>query len=147
MLVGITLSAWDKAARDLLVALIANTACVLYYGAPCSSMYRVVASRDSSSLLLPMIGVNFLNAILWTVYGYFALHDMFVVVPNGIGLCLSVLQLCLIAVFPSSQRGRLTSAGISVDGVGVFGDGGPAAGTGRGDAPLLYDKLSASEDA
>jgi hypothetical protein len=26
-----------------------------------------------------MIFVNFLNAILWSVYGYFALNDLFVV--------------------------------------------------------------------
>jgi uncharacterized protein with PQ loop repeat len=101
MLIGITMSSWEKSAKDLVVALIANTACVMYYGAPCSSMYKVIVTKDSSSLFLPMIFVNFLNAILWSVYGYFALHDLFVVVPNSIGLFLSMLQLCLLAAYPS----------------------------------------------
>lgn len=111
MIIGITMGTWDKDIKDIVVALIANTACVMYYGAPCSSMYKVIVSKDSSSLHLPMIFVNFLNAILWSVYGFFALNDMFVVVPNSIGLALSVLQLCLIALYPASATGQKERGG------------------------------------
>jgi solute carrier family 50 (sugar transporter) len=119
MAIGIAMSSWDKSLKDTVVAVVANSACVMYYGAPCSSMYEVIMSKDSSSLHLPMIFVNFLNAILWSVYGYFALNDLFVVVPNTIGLGLSVLQLCLIVLYPASDGdGDSDSAGAG-DGAGA----------------------------
>ena len=131
MVIGIAMSSWEKNAKNLLVAVIANTSCVLYYGAPCSSMYTVIMTKDSSSLHLPMIFVNFLNAILWTVYGYFALNDLFVVVPNSIGLGLSVLQLCLITVYPATAASSCTST------VSTSQTGGNS---------LLYEKIHLEEE-
>jgi hypothetical protein len=55
MLIGITMSSWEKSAKDLVVALIANTACVmcvLWCSLHCSSMYKVIVPKDSSSLFL-----------------------------------------------------------------------------------------------
>ena len=106
MVIGITLVNYDKEIRDVVVALVANSACVLYYGAPCSTMYEVIVSKNSSSLHLPMIFMNFLNSILWTVYAYFALHDFFVVVPNLIGASLAALQLSLICIYRDNSQNK-----------------------------------------
>jgi hypothetical protein len=51
----VTMSSWEKSAKDLVVALIANTACVmcvLWCSLHCSSMYKVIVPKDSSSLFL-----------------------------------------------------------------------------------------------
>lgn len=99
MTIGISMSDAGEKVKETVVAFTANTFCVLYYGAPCSTMIHIVLSKDSSSLYLPMILANLLNALLWSVYGFFALRDMFVVIPNAIGLGLAVIQLCLIVVY------------------------------------------------
>ncbi|RYH29236.1 hypothetical protein EON65_09175 [archaeon] len=80
-------------------ALIGTISCVFsicYYGAPLSTMAKVIATRDASSLYLPMILVNLVNALLWTSYGAFALQDPIVWLPNGLGIILAVLQITLV---------------------------------------------------
>jgi solute carrier family 50 protein (sugar transporter) len=103
MIVGVTLASYPGTGKTI-VAFVANSTCVIYYGAPCSTMLTVISTKDSSSLHLPMILANALNAVMWCIYGLFALEDIFVYVPNGIGLFLSCLQLLLIAIYrPKSE--------------------------------------------
>ncbi|CAM9424462.1 unnamed protein product, partial [Ectocarpus fasciculatus] len=100
MIIGITVA--GQGVAKTVVAFVANGLCIIYYSAPCSTMLTVVRTRDPSSLHLPMILANALNAVMWCVYGFFALNDLFVYVPNGIGLFLATLQLSLIAIYRNS---------------------------------------------
>lgn len=107
MIIGITLSSHADTGK-LIIAFVANSTCIIYYGAPCSTMLSVISSKDSSSLYPPMIVANALNATLWCVYGFFALGDIFVYVPNGIGLSLSIIQLSLIVMYrPKAVKAEL----------------------------------------
>ncbi len=82
-----------------LVGFIGSSFAIAYYGAPLSTMAKVVMTRDSSTLYLPTTAINIVNASLWTAYG-FAVMDINVWGPNFIGLILSVSQIILIAIFP-----------------------------------------------
>lgn len=41
----------------------------LYYIAPLTSLFKVLADRDSSSIYWPLSLANLANALLWMVYG------------------------------------------------------------------------------
>ncbi|GLI70269.1 hypothetical protein VaNZ11_015201 [Volvox africanus] len=77
-----------------------NVICLIYYAAPLSTMWEVIRTRNSASILVPLTMMNTMNAALWTTYGV-AVLDVYIWLPNGIGLALSVLQVALRLVFPA----------------------------------------------
>lgn len=62
----------------------------VYYVAPLSSVAKVIAERDSSSLHWPLCTMNIINGMLWFAYGL-ALKDWFVCLPVR-GVCGAVRQ-------------------------------------------------------
>jgi solute carrier family 50 protein (sugar transporter) len=56
----------------------------VYYVAPLSSVAKVVAERDSSSLHWPLCMMNIINGMLWFAYGL-ALRDWFIALPVSRG--------------------------------------------------------------
>jgi solute carrier family 50 protein (sugar transporter) len=87
-----------------------------YYMSPLSTLQQVMERRDSSSLYPPMIITNLINATCWTVYGFFGLHDPSVWVCNLLGMILSVVQLCLIVVYPKPKESDMDEVmKISID--------------------------------
>lgn len=57
----------------------------VYYVAPLSSIAKVIAERDSSSLHWPLCTMNIINGMLWFAYGL-ALKDWFVCLPVSVGV-------------------------------------------------------------
>ena len=52
-------------------------ALVCYYTAPLSTLVKVVRTKDSSSLHVPLCIMNFFNMVLWLSYGA-AIHNPFI---------------------------------------------------------------------
>lgn len=102
MYVGITLDETETAYGKRLVAYSGILCCIAYYAAPCTTISRVLKTKNSSSLNPPMIIANLSNATLWLVYGYSTLNDIFVYGPNLVGVVLSALQIVLIWSFRST---------------------------------------------
>jgi hypothetical protein len=48
----------------------------LYYIAPLTSLFKVLADRDSSSIYWPLSLTNLANALLWMVYGMVSDHQV-----------------------------------------------------------------------
>lgn len=71
---------------------------VLYYAAPLTSLYKIIATKDASSLYAPLICVNATASSMWTIYG-FAIGNVNIIVPNVLGVALCASQLILLAVF------------------------------------------------
>lgn len=71
-----------------------------YYSAGLSKFVEIIRERDSSSLHFPSILTNLTNALLWTIYGWFAVNDINLYLPNGVGVILSVIQLIFAMIFP-----------------------------------------------
>jgi solute carrier family 50 protein (sugar transporter) len=72
---------------------------ICYYAAPLSTMQAVIRHKDSSSLYLPNILVNCMNATLWLCYGAFGVKNMIVWGPSSIGLTLSLIQVSLVVMY------------------------------------------------
>jgi len=85
--------------RELIVAWLVISNLVFFYGAPLSTFYTVLKERNSSSIHVPTMITNTLNGTFWSIYG-FAVSDMFVAIPNGIGALFGVFQVVLCVTFP-----------------------------------------------
>lgn len=81
---------------DSLVGTIAVIASILYYAAPLSTMARIVRKKDASSLYLPLVLVNLVNAVLWFIYGLAGINDIYVWLPNALGIVLALTQIGLV---------------------------------------------------
>jgi uncharacterized protein with PQ loop repeat len=88
---------------DSLVGTLAVIFSIAYYAAPLSTMARVIRKKDASSLYLPLVLVNLLNAVLWFVYGLAGINDIYVWLPNVIGIVLALLQVGLVIRYGSSS--------------------------------------------
>eukprot|EP00536_Pseudo-nitzschia_multiseries_P003002 jgi/Psemu1/184926/e_gw1.43.197.1 len=102
------------------VGYVVNANLVFFYGAPLSSIFRVVKTRSSESLHVPTMVLNTCNATFWTAYAL-AVRDPFISVPNGLGVVLGATQLALWFVFP--KRGSGNGSGSSGTAKADDGDG------------------------
>eukprot|EP00581_Thalassiosira_minuscula_P011223 CAMPEP_0183722960 /NCGR_PEP_ID=MMETSP0737-20130205/14741_1 /TAXON_ID=385413 /ORGANISM="Thalassiosira miniscula, Strain CCMP1093" /LENGTH=236 /DNA_ID=CAMNT_0025953207 /DNA_START=373 /DNA_END=1083 /DNA_ORIENTATION=- len=86
----------------LAVGLIVNINLCFFYGAPLSTIFTVLKTRDSSSIHRWTMLTNTMNACFWTAFG-FGIMDWFIIVPNGLGAILSFIQIFLRIVVPSRE--------------------------------------------
>lgn len=94
---------YDYAQIKLLNGLVSNMAGLAYYASPLSTIYKVMKTRDATSLHTPMIIANMMNGSMWTCYGFLAVHDALLWVPNFVGIIFAAFQLVLISLFPNGR--------------------------------------------
>ena len=82
------------------LGLVASAFTILLFGSPLSTVRTVVQQRNAASILGRLTVAQIVNATLWTVYGI-TLRQVFVWVPNGVGLVLGLAQLALKCIYPS----------------------------------------------
>ena len=85
--------------RELIVGFAVNINLLFFYGAPFSSIVQVLKERNSESIHIGTMITNSLNGIFWMAYGL-AVADPFIIVPNGIGVFLGVVQGVLVLLLP-----------------------------------------------
>ena len=88
---------------------LAMLALLLLYASPLSSLLHVVRTRNAASILLPWTLAALGCSSTWFVYGL-ATKQVPVMVPHGLGMLLSVVQLGLRAVLPSRDSGGGTGS-------------------------------------
>ncbi|KAG6592540.1 MtN3-like protein [Phytophthora cinnamomi] len=81
---------------------IAVTINIALYASPLANMKKVVETKDASSLPITISAVFLGNAALWVVYAI-AAGDMFVMVPNLLGMLLCAAQVALYIKFRPSR--------------------------------------------
>ncbi|KAL7506635.1 hypothetical protein ACHAXN_003887 [Cyclotella atomus] len=91
----------DKSQKELIVGIAVNINLLFFYGAPLSTIFAVLKTRDSSSIHRWTMLMNTANATFWTAFG-FGTSDYFIMVPNGIGAILGVIQMILRVTVPSN---------------------------------------------
>lgn len=79
---------------------LAMLALLLLYASPLSSLLHVVRTRNAASILLPWTFTALGCSGTWFLYGL-ATKQLPVMVPHGVGVILSIVQLCLRALLPS----------------------------------------------
>jgi solute carrier family 50 protein (sugar transporter) len=121
----------------LIIGFIVNINLLFFYGAPLSTIYTVLTTRDSSSIHRPTMLLNTANAVFWTAFG-FGVLDWFIIVPNGLGAILGFVQMVLRMVVPS--RDLFASSSLTA----TAGGGGDDAGKTKGDLELGVDTITAT---
>jgi solute carrier family 50 (sugar transporter) len=77
---------------------------IIYFGSPLSSIIEIVKTKDSSSIYRPMIVCNFINCMLWVIYGSFSTGDINMILPNGAGAALAIVSFVVSLIYPSNAK-------------------------------------------
>jgi len=77
---------------------------LLYYFAPLSTLHTVIKEKDSSSIYLPTIFVNMVNATCWVIYGLLGVKDVIVWGPNAVGLLIGTTQAIIGMSYPRKRE-------------------------------------------
>ncbi|KAI5076638.1 hypothetical protein GOP47_0008703 [Adiantum capillus-veneris] len=90
------------AARNLQRIVVVGTLCIIASifstAAPLTIMHKVVTTRSVEFMPLGLSLGLFLNGACWLAYSI-ATHDMFLLIPNAIGVVLSTIQLVLYTLY------------------------------------------------
>jgi solute carrier family 50 protein (sugar transporter) len=86
------------------IGVVVNVNLIFFYGAPLQTVRTVVAERNSESIHVPTMVMNWTNTTFWILYG-FAKGDFVIIVPNVLGLSLGLLQGVLCVMFPRRETG------------------------------------------
>ena len=92
-----------------LYGIVCNGILLAYYGAPLSTIGTVLKKRSAASIYLPMVLLNGMNAAFWSAYAL-AIHDVYILVPNAIGLGLAGVQTLLCVAMGRLGAARAASA-------------------------------------
>lgn len=98
----ISIAHFNKKTNQFIVGLVVNLNLVFFYGAPLSTIWKVLNSRNAASIHIPTMAANTANGAFWTAYGI-AVNDPFITVPNAMGAGLGVIQVIMIALFPRRE--------------------------------------------
>jgi len=93
----------DPKAAQTMMGVVCMIVLVCFYTSPLSVLYKVVTTRNSASLHIPLAIASFANGSLWSIYG-FVLGDIFIWGPNALGAVFSGLQLVLIMILPRTPE-------------------------------------------
>ncbi|KAE8679284.1 Bidirectional sugar transporter SWEET16 [Hibiscus syriacus] len=80
---------------------------IIMYGSPLAAMKTVVTTKSVEYMPFLLSLFVFLNGAIWTLYAVLV-KDIFLGVPNGIGLLLGIAQLLLYAIY--SRKRSITSS-------------------------------------
>ena len=105
---SLTLEQWQ-----VVLGFVVNANLLFFYGAPLSTIFAVLKTRDASSIHPPTMVLNTANAVFWTAFG-FGTRDWFIVVPNGLGALLGFVQMMLRLAVPSRDTASASSLAPSV---------------------------------
>lgn len=76
---------------------------VLMFASPLASVAKIYQTQSTETLSFPLSLMTVVNSSLWCAYGY-VVRDIFVVVPNALGLLLGFIQVSLFCIFPENSR-------------------------------------------
>jgi uncharacterized protein with PQ loop repeat len=116
---GISEISLDTTARNTVIGITTNIFLILFYISPLSTLPAVIKSKDASSIHPVLTLVSLVNGALWCVYG-FALRDVFIWMPNGVGVLCCVVLVSLRVMFP---KGKTSNSGLDAEKGSENGEG------------------------
>ena len=78
---------------------------ILNFGAPLAGVKIVFKKKSCDSLPLPLCTANLLVSAQWCLYGILV-NDIYIIIPNGAGVGLALLQISLFLIFPRTAGSR-----------------------------------------
>ncbi|CAN8259087.1 unnamed protein product [Cochlearia groenlandica] len=91
----------DAKKRSNSMGFICATLNIIMYGSPLSAIKRVVMTRSVRYMPFWLSFFLCLNGAIWGLYA-FLLHDVFLLVPNGMGFFLGAMQLLIYAYYKNA---------------------------------------------
>jgi len=92
----------DFTTRTSILGILCNVVVIILFASPLSTIVKVVTTKSSASINRPFTAIQVFNCLLWLGYGL-VIGDMYVWVPNAIGLSLGLAQVFLICVYPKGK--------------------------------------------
>ena len=77
---------------------------VAYYGAPLSSTITILTLKNSSSIDINLVAMNFVCSTSWFIYAYMSINDTFIMIQNFIGCCLAATQFVLWTAYRGAEN-------------------------------------------
>jgi len=102
--------------QSFIVGLGANLNLLFFYGAPLSTIFTVLWTRNASSIHVWTMCINTINGTFWTAYGL-AIWNPFLYVLNGAGVVLGLVQFALCVMFPRREVTEVASVPGEADGL------------------------------
>jgi solute carrier family 50 protein (sugar transporter) len=87
-----------KEQRALLYGVLCNAVLLAYYGAPLSTIGKVLRQKSADSIYFPTVLCNGVNGAFWAIYAL-AIGDWYIFAPNAIGVLLAAIQSFLCVVY------------------------------------------------
>lgn len=84
--------------QTIFLGLIASAFNIGVYAAPLSVMRLVIETKNAESMPLPLTTMGLFGSCIWFFYGLYV-DDIFILVPNCVGMVLSTMQLLLIVKY------------------------------------------------
>jgi solute carrier family 50 (sugar transporter) len=105
--------------QTVFLGLVASAFNVGVYAAPLSVMRLVIATKNAEFMPLPLTLMGMFGSVIWSFYGTYV-DDIFICVPNYIGVILSALQLSLIMKYrkpysPSKKTDDVALASLALE--------------------------------
>ncbi|CAD5219224.1 unnamed protein product [Bursaphelenchus okinawaensis] len=88
-----------------ILGLICMTFNIVNFGAPLAGIKVVLKKKCCDSMPLPLCTANLLVSSQWCLYGVLV-NDIYIMIPNGAGVALAVLQISLFLFFPRMPGGQ-----------------------------------------
>ncbi|XP_064988299.1 bidirectional sugar transporter SWEET16-like isoform X1 [Musa acuminata AAA Group] len=103
----VTRLAVHGSSRVVVIGLVCAFLNVLMYGSPLCAMRSVITRRSVEYMPFLLSFFLFLNGGIWTLYAILD-EDIFIGIPNGIGLILGTSQLILYMIYMNSEASNLS---------------------------------------
>lgn len=87
-----------------IIGLVVNINLVVFYGAPLSTIAKVLSTKNSSSIHRRTMIMSLFNSFFWLGYGV-ALMDAVIFIPNACGFALGIIQFLLCMIFSRDNIG------------------------------------------
>lgn len=89
---------------ETLIGNIGVTICVLMFASPLSVVKLVLETKSAKSIPLPFTVLTTINCLMWTVFGWFAMKDINVYLPNFLGLVSGIAQVLLKLIYGNNKE-------------------------------------------
>eukprot|EP00112_Aurelia_sp_Birch-Aquarium-sp1_P019885 Seg5006.1 transcript_id=Seg5006.1/GoldUCD/mRNA.D3Y31 product="Sugar transporter SWEET1" protein_id=Seg5006.1/GoldUCD/D3Y31 len=90
------------------LGLIGTFLSIVMTASPLVTVSEIIRTKCTASMAFPFVFVCFISCILWMLFGLL-IHDVFVVVPNAVGVVLGIFQLSFFLVYPSRKAETITN--------------------------------------
>nr|AVF19622.1 SWEETs [Cymbidium hybrid cultivar] len=92
--------------RSLIVGIVCVIFCIIMYLAPLTVMKMVIQTKSVEYMPLSLSVASFFNGLCWTIYALIR-FDLYITIPNSIGLVFSITQLVLHVLYYKSTKRQI----------------------------------------